>query len=85
MLQKLIKTFELEEGRRAPKGHFVVYVGKKLRRFAIPISYLTYPMFQQLMDTAAEEFGYCSDGKIVLPCDEVTFCSVLEYLASSIS
>lgn len=37
-----------EVGRRAPKGHFVVYVGEEMRKFVVPISYLSVPIFTQL-------------------------------------
>ncbi|KAH7510849.1 hypothetical protein FEM48_ZijujUnG0078700 [Ziziphus jujuba var. spinosa] len=43
---------------RAPKGHFVVYVGKELKRFVVPLSLLKSFKFQQLLDKAAEEYGY---------------------------
>ncbi|XP_062015819.1 auxin-responsive protein SAUR15-like isoform X2 [Rosa rugosa] len=44
-----------------PKGYFAVYVGEedeKQKRFVIPISYLNYPLFQDLLNQAAEEFGF---------------------------
>ncbi|KAI8028309.1 Auxin-responsive protein SAUR15 [Camellia lanceoleosa] len=46
-------------GSRAPKGHFVVYVGdgddgqEVMRRFVVPTSYLKDPIFKQLLDKAA--------------------------------
>ncbi|KAK9292536.1 hypothetical protein L1049_020510 [Liquidambar formosana] len=67
--------------RRAPKGHFVVYVGKELRRFVVPTSYLKNPIFQQLLEKAADEYGFNSQKGIVLPCDEPTFQRVTELLA----
>ncbi|GAB2224048.1 hypothetical protein Droror1_Dr00004794 [Drosera rotundifolia] len=62
--------------RRAPKGHFVVYVGSEMARFVVPTSYLKNPIFQQLLRNAAEEYGFDSQDKIVLPCDESTFLSL---------
>lgn len=59
---------------RAPKGHFVVYVGTEMKRFVVPTSYLKNPIFQQLLDKAAEEYGFHNkQNKIILPCDESTF------------
>ncbi|KAH7534103.1 hypothetical protein FEM48_Zijuj04G0201700 [Ziziphus jujuba var. spinosa] len=66
---------------RAPKGHFVVYVGKELKRFVVPLSLLKSFKFQQLLDKAAEEYGYVSkQGRIVLPCDESAFLTLTHSL-----
>ncbi|KAJ0040061.1 hypothetical protein Pint_27552 [Pistacia integerrima] len=76
------KQFQQNDGRRAPKGHFVVYVGEELRRFIVPLSYLKNPTFSQLLDKAAEEYGFDSRKSIVLPCDESTFRSFLHFMPS---
>ncbi|KAK7410957.1 hypothetical protein VNO78_02228 [Psophocarpus tetragonolobus] len=62
-----------QEMRKAPKGQFVVYVGKELRRFTLPLSYLKNPTFQKLLKKSAEEYGYSNSRGIVLPCDQSTF------------
>ncbi|XWS29980.1 hypothetical protein CRYUN_Cryun24cG0077900 [Craigia yunnanensis] len=67
------------ERGRAPKEHFIVYVGEELRRFIVPLSYLKSPPFQQLLDKATEEFGFKSHNSIVLPCDDSTFRRVMEF------
>ncbi|KAI7990813.1 Auxin-responsive protein SAUR15 [Camellia lanceoleosa] len=76
-----------EEKRRAPKGHFVVYVGEEeqqLRRFVVPISYLKTPTFKQLLDKAAEEYGFDHTHKaIVLPCHESTFQHLIHFMAKN--
>ncbi|KAF6139417.1 hypothetical protein GIB67_026259 [Kingdonia uniflora] len=65
--------------KTTPKGHFVVYVGKEMRRFVIPTSYLKNPIFQELLKKAAEEYGL--DGQsIVLPCDVSTFEKLTSFL-----
>lgn len=69
---------ETENQKIAPKGHFVVYVGKEMTRFVIPTSYLKNPLFQQLLDKAAEEFGFDNRSRITLPCDEDTFRSLMD-------
>lgn len=62
------------EGKKiAPKGHFVVYVGKEMTRFVVPISLLKNPMFKQLLDKAAEEYGFDHTSRLTLPCDEASF------------
>lgn len=63
---------------RAPKGHFVVYVGEEHKRFVVPTSYLKKSIFKRLLDKAAEEFGFCGNRGIVLPCDESTFQRVID-------
>lgn len=67
--------------KRAPKGHFVVYVGEEEehKRYVIPTSYLKNPIFQKLLEKAAEEFGFHSHKGIVLPCDESTFQKVIGF------
>ncbi|KAJ1386497.1 Small auxin-up RNA [Sesbania bispinosa] len=62
-----------EETGRAPKGQFVVYVGKELKRFTLPLSYLKNPIFQLLLEKSAEVYGFRNSRGIVLPCDESTF------------
>uniref|UniRef100_A0A2C9WFF6 SAUR family protein n=1 Tax=Manihot esculenta TaxID=3983 RepID=A0A2C9WFF6_MANES len=69
--------------RRAPKGHFVVYVGNEMKRFVVPISYLHNPMFQQLLNNAADEYGYSNQNGIVLPCDVSTFNSLISFLGNN--
>ncbi|XWS33066.1 hypothetical protein CRYUN_Cryun22dG0046400 [Craigia yunnanensis] len=76
------KEQDYNEKGRAPKGHFVVYVGEELSRFVVRLSYLKIPPFQQLMEKAAEEFGFKSQNSIVLPCDESTFRRVTEFPAT---
>ncbi|XP_027355570.1 auxin-induced protein X10A-like [Abrus precatorius] len=41
-----------------PKGYLAVYVGEKMKRFVIPMSYLNQTSFQGLLIQAEEEFGY---------------------------
>ncbi|XP_055805408.1 protein SMALL AUXIN UP-REGULATED RNA 9-like [Solanum dulcamara] len=60
-----------------PKGHFVVYVGENRSRYIIPISWLTHPEFQNLLQRAEEEFGFSHDMGITIPCHEHDFCSLI--------
>ena len=76
------KKVELEGRSRAPKGHFVVYVGNEMKRFVVPTSYLKSPIFQQLLDKAAEEFGFDNQNGIVLPCEEATCNRLTAFLAT---
>ncbi|KAG2668544.1 hypothetical protein I3843_15G159900 [Carya illinoinensis] len=76
------KRIENEGTDRAPKGHFVVYVGKELKRFVIPLSFLKNTIFQQLLEKAADEYGFNCQRSIVLPCDESTFLRITHFLGS---
>jgi len=57
-----------------PKGYFAVYVGEKMKRFVIPLSYLNQPSFRELLSQAEEEFGYNHPmGGLTIPCSEDAF------------
>ncbi|KAI4332774.1 hypothetical protein L6164_017655 [Bauhinia variegata] len=64
-----------------PKGYLAVYVGKKMKRFVIPISYLNQPAFQDLLSQAEDEFGYDHPmGGLTIPCREDFFLSITSSL-----
>ncbi|QCD88653.1 auxin-induced protein X10A-like [Vigna unguiculata] len=57
-----------------PKGYLPVYVGEKMKKFFIPVSYLNQPSFQDLLSQAEEEFGYNHPmGALTIPCREDVF------------
>lgn len=67
-----------------PKGHFAVYVGETHKRFVIPISYLSHPLFQELLHWAEEEFGFEHPmGGLTIPCREDYFRNITSLLSSS--
>jgi len=60
-----------------PKGYLAVYVGDKMKRFMIPVSYLNQPSFQDLLSQAEEEFGYDHPtGGLTIPCGEDVFLAI---------
>ncbi|XP_052182942.1 protein SMALL AUXIN UP-REGULATED RNA 12-like [Diospyros lotus] len=63
-----------------PKGHFPVYVGENRRRYVVPISFLSHPEFQFLLQRAEEEFGFHHDMGLTIPCEEVVFRSLTSML-----
>ncbi|XP_059440651.1 protein SMALL AUXIN UP-REGULATED RNA 12 [Corylus avellana] len=69
------QSFNQEEGLPydVPKGHFAVYVGENRSRYIVPISWLTHPEFQNLLQRAEEEFGFNHDMGLTIPCEEVVF------------
>ncbi|KMT01087.1 hypothetical protein BVRB_9g223420 [Beta vulgaris subsp. vulgaris] len=59
-----------------PKGCIPVYVGDQgdRKRYVVPLSYLSHPAFQDLLQLAEEEFGFNhSMGGLTIPCSEETF------------
>lgn len=56
-----------------PKGYLAVYVGPELRRFIIPMSYLSDPLFKVLLEKVEEEFGFDHSGGLTIPCEIETF------------
>ncbi|MCE3049261.1 hypothetical protein HAX54_044481 [Datura stramonium] len=65
-----------------PKGYFAVYVGEEQRkRFVIPISFLSEPLFQDLLSQAEEEFGFDHPmGAVTIPCSEGLFIDLTSRL-----
>ncbi|KAK7341398.1 hypothetical protein VNO80_24327 [Phaseolus coccineus] len=60
-----------------PKGYIAVYVGDKMKRFMIPVSYVNQPSFQDLLSKAEEEFGYDHPlGGLTIPCGEDVFLDI---------
>ena len=64
-----------------PKGCLAVYVGEKMKRFVIPISYLNEPSFQELLSQAEEKYGYGHPmGGLTIPCKEDAFLDLTSRL-----
>ncbi|CAA7044619.1 unnamed protein product [Microthlaspi erraticum] len=60
-----------EKPNPVPKGHSAVYVGRKdgdFHRVLVPIVYFNHPLFGELLREAEEEFGFCQEGGITIPC-----------------
>ncbi|CAH8313557.1 unnamed protein product [Eruca vesicaria subsp. sativa] len=65
-----------------PKGFLAVYVGEiQKKRYVVPISYLSQPSFQALLNKSEEEFGFNHPmGGLTIPCPEDTFIAVTSRL-----
>ncbi|XP_019198399.1 PREDICTED: auxin-responsive protein SAUR50-like [Ipomoea nil] len=63
-----------------PKGYMGVYVGRGelLRRFIIPTTYLSDPLFKVLLEKVEEEFGFEHRGGLIIPCEIETFKYLLK-------
>ncbi|XP_012480429.1 auxin-induced protein 15A [Gossypium raimondii] len=67
--------------KKVPKGYFAVYVGENQKRFVIPVSFLSQPLFQDLLGMSQEEFGYSHPtGGLAIPCNEDIFLDVTSRL-----
>lgn len=63
--------------RVAPEGCFSVYVGPQKQRFVIKTEYVNHPLFKLLLEEAESEYGFQSEGPLVLPCRVDVFYRVL--------
>ncbi|XP_021900418.1 auxin-induced protein 6B-like [Carica papaya] len=65
-----------------PKGYVAVYVGEnEMKRFVIPISFLSQPSFQELLRQVEEEFGFNHPmGGLTIPCSEDLFVDLTSSL-----
>lgn len=61
----------------APDGCFAVYVGPERQRFVVKAKFANHPLFQTLLEDAEVEYGYNSQGPILLPCEVGMFYHVL--------
>jgi SAUR family protein len=64
-----------------PKGYLAVYVGDKMKRFVIPVSYLSQTSFQELLSQTEEQYGYDHPmGGLTIPCREDVFLDITSQL-----
>ncbi|PON51871.1 Small auxin-up RNA [Parasponia andersonii] len=59
------------------KGCFSVYVGPEKQKFMVKTEYANHPLFKMLLEEAESEFGYDSQGPLMLPCNVDIFYRVL--------
>eukprot|EP01018_Ginkgo_biloba_P020019 Gb_02938 [translate_table: standard] len=68
-----------------PEGHLPIYVGKDLIRFVIDAHVVNHPLFAELLQTSAQEFGYQQKGGLRIPCDVMVFEHILCLINSEVS
>ncbi|OMO64863.1 Auxin responsive SAUR protein [Corchorus capsularis] len=61
----------------APEGCFTVYIGPEKQRFVVKTKYANHPLFKILLEEAESEYGFNSEGPLVLPCNVDLFCKML--------
>lgn len=83
-LQKLEEEDDDNGGKKskkycqvAPNGCFSVYVGPQRQRFVIKTEFANHPLFKMLLEDAELEYGFTSEGPLLLPCDVDLFYKVL--------
>ncbi|KAK4423963.1 Auxin-responsive protein SAUR32 [Sesamum alatum] len=67
-------------GRVAPEGCFSIYVGPEKQRFVIKTEYVNHPLFRELLEEAESEYGYSSEGPLLLPCQVDRFLGVINHM-----
>lgn len=72
-----------KKSRLAPEGCFSVYVGPQRQRFVVKAKFANHPLFVTLLEDAESEYGYNSEGPILLPCDVDLFHKVLAEIDGS--
>ncbi|KAJ9549171.1 hypothetical protein OSB04_021714 [Centaurea solstitialis] len=60
-----------------PRGCIALYVGEERRRFVVQTAHLSHPLFQILLEKAAEEFGFDQKDRLVVPCSVDAFLEVV--------
>ncbi|KAK7243852.1 hypothetical protein RIF29_38667 [Crotalaria pallida] len=61
-----------------PEGHVPIYVGDEMERFVVSFELLNHPIFVNLLNQSAQEYGY--EGVLRLPCHVIVFKRVLDAL-----
>ncbi|ONK82026.1 uncharacterized protein A4U43_C01F35370 [Asparagus officinalis] len=61
-----------------PKGFLALCVGEEMKKFIIPMEYLSHRAFRTLLREAEEEFGFEQEGILRIPCDVSVFESIVE-------
>ncbi|KAE8710620.1 hypothetical protein F3Y22_tig00110319pilonHSYRG00012 [Hibiscus syriacus] len=61
----------------APEGCFSVYVGPQRQRFVVKTEMANHPLFKVLLEDAELEYGFNSEGPLLLPCDVGLFYKVM--------
>ncbi|XP_073298302.1 auxin-responsive protein SAUR71-like [Primulina huaijiensis] len=63
--------------KATPKGCFSVYVGSEKQRFVIKTELANHPLFRMLLEDVELEYGFSSEGPLLIPCEVDLFCKIL--------
>ncbi|KAL3818719.1 hypothetical protein ACJIZ3_004624 [Penstemon smallii] len=64
--------------RVVPEGCFSIYVGPEKQRFVIKTEYVNHHLFKILLEEAETEYGFSSEGPLILPCEVNHFVKILK-------
>lgn len=78
VVEKLQRSFllgkksydEVDVPEDVKEGHFAVIAEDEdeMKRFVVPLSYLSRPIFLSLLEQAADEYGFDHGGALTIPC-----------------
>ncbi|CAN4103809.1 unnamed protein product [Withania somnifera] len=74
------RTGKIRSSAGVPEGHLPVYVGDEMERFIVSAELLNHPIFVELLNKSAQEYGYEQRGVLRIPCHVLIFERVLEAL-----
>ncbi|CAM0875563.1 unnamed protein product [Alopecurus aequalis] len=66
-----------DEREKVPRGHVPMVAGCG-GRVMVPVRLLTHPCIAELLDMAAQQYGYDQPGVLRIPCDAVRFRAVVD-------
>ncbi|KAK9268126.1 hypothetical protein L1049_010566 [Liquidambar formosana] len=69
-----------EDRSDVPEGHLPVYVGDEMERFIVNAEQLNHPIFVELLNKSAQEYGYDQRGALRIPIHVLVFERFLEML-----
>nr|CAB3503669.1 unnamed protein product [Digitaria exilis] len=72
-----------EEAEKVPRGHVPMVAGGDSaedggERVMVPVRLLSDPCIVELLDMAAQRYGYCQPGVLRVPCDAGQFRQVVD-------
>ncbi|CAL4926519.1 unnamed protein product [Urochloa decumbens] len=68
-----------DEEEKVPRGHVpMVAAGGDGERVLVPVRLLSDPCVAELLDMAAQRYGYCQPGVLRVPCDAGHFRRVVD-------
>ncbi|KAL8243304.1 hypothetical protein R6Q59_009562 [Mikania micrantha] len=63
-----------------PEGYLPFYVGEEMERFVVSADLLNHPLFINLLNKSAQEYGYRQKGVLRIACHVIIFRRILEAL-----
>ncbi|KAI3708801.1 hypothetical protein L2E82_38264 [Cichorium intybus] len=80
LISRRSQSLKTRRTGRVPEGHLPVYVGEEMERFVVNAHLLNHPVFINLLNKSAQEYGYQQQGVLRIPCRVLLFERLLEAL-----